>query len=133
MGCSVTCIRTNGQCQRHGSRWLTDRCLTETLLERVGAERERQFARYGSNRDLRSGTGPDAQWLLPLSVASAKDAEWWFRQEYESHVKPTWAQLVREEVAEAFMEGDPASQVEELLQVAALCVSWAEKISEKSS
>ena len=44
------------------------------------------------------------------------------------HGQPTWMHLVREEVAEAFKEADPTRLEEELLQVAALCVSWVEKL-----
>jgi hypothetical protein len=36
--------------------------------------------------------------------------------------------LVREEVAEVFQETDPVKLREELVQVAALAVSWIEKI-----
>ena len=40
--------------------------------------------------------------------------------------------LVREEVAEAFAESDPARLREELIQVAALAVSWVEKIDART-
>jgi hypothetical protein len=35
---------------------------------------------------------------------------------------------VREEVAEAFQEADGPALVDELIQVAALCVSWVERL-----
>jgi hypothetical protein len=108
------------------------------LLE-VREERSRQFDRYGSNGDLKDGTGPDKRWLEytdpNLDMRTGKEIEAAFRSEYVSYEQhtgaPTWMHLVREEVAEAFMENDPARLRSELLQVAALAVSWIEKIDER--
>jgi hypothetical protein len=102
---------------------------TTRVLEDVAAHRREQDARYGHiNPTLEDGTGPDVQWLLPLAFARATVAEKMLRGEYDSHERPTWMHLVREEVAEAFQESDPARLREELIQVAALCVSWVEQI-----
>jgi hypothetical protein len=106
---------------------------TIAVLDRVFEERVRQVAQYGHNEELEDGTGPDARcWARPLSGMSNKSVEREFRHEYEQHEKehglPTWMHLIREEVAEAFeLAGDDPKFVEEILQVAALCVSWAEK------
>lgn len=105
---------------------------TIEVLERVFQERTRQVSTYGHNTDLEDGTGPETRWALPASSNSARDLEQMFRQDYEDYEeetgKPTWVHLVREEIAEAFQETDPALLAAELTQVAALCVSWVEKL-----
>lgn len=105
---------------------------TIDVLERVFEERKRQMAQYGTNEDLEDGTGPDSPWLYPFDLAPAAEVQERFRADYEiveeTTGKPTWMHLVREELAEAFeMDGDDPEFVTEILQVAALCVSWAEK------
>ena len=102
------------------------------VLQEVLTERRRQVEKYGHNDECEDGTGPDVRWLrntdVNLDLCTATEIEKAFRQEYERHDTPTWMHLVREEVAEAF-EAEPGSlrQDEELIQVAALCVSWAER------
>lgn len=104
---------------------------TIEVLERVYDERLRQVAQYGHNEDLADGTGPEAAWLAPYSNDPATEVQHRFRAEYEGHELvqglPTWMHLVREELAEAFQAGDTDELIEELIQVAALCVSWVEK------
>lgn len=105
---------------------------TIDVLERVFEERKRQMAQYGTNEDLEDGTGPDSAWLDPFDPSPATHIQAGFRAAYEAHEqivgKPTWMHLVREELAEAFeLDGDDPEFVTEILQVAALCVSWAEK------
>lgn len=106
---------------------------TRAVLDLVLAERQAQEARYGhANEVLEDGTGPGTTWLLPLTAASAKQVQSAFRMNYEEFEfdtgAPTWMHLVREEVAEAFQEDDPDRLAEELIQVAALCVSWVERL-----
>ena len=105
------------------------------VLEAVFREREQQVARYGLNRDLEDGTGPDVRWLSGthpyLDALPAEMIELVLRREYDTHPKPTWLRLVREEMAEAFKESDPVALEAELLQVAALCVSWIERLRER--
>lgn len=105
---------------------------TINVLDEVFEERKRQVARYGFNETLEDGVGPDAKWAHPLTALPATEIESDFRIEYEQHERttglPTWMHLVREEIAEAFMESDPEKLQAELLQVAALCVSWVEVI-----
>jgi hypothetical protein len=101
------------------------------VLRLVAAERAAQEARYTTNDVLRDGTGPDSYWLLPYTSGNAQQIEEDLRAEYESKTQaelPSWMLLVREEVAEAFRESDPARLQEELIQVAALCVSWVERL-----
>lgn len=105
---------------------------TINVLDEVFDERCRQVARYGHNHDLDDGTGPETRWALPVSTDSAAELEKAFRRQYEEYEEetgnPTWLHLVREELAEAFAEEDPARLSAELLQVAALCVSWVETL-----
>lgn len=118
---------------------------TIRVLERVFDERVRQVGTYGHNDDLEDGTGPKAAWIQPVidlaqsaytGDITAKEIETIFRDDYENREKetgkPTWLDLVREEVAEAFKESDPERLAEELLQVAALCVSWVETLEKRS-
>lgn len=115
---------------------------TIKVLERVFEERVRQEARYGHrNRTLKDGTGPDVPWLNPVvDVArsaytgpfTAKVIQEVLREGYEEYEteygEPTRMHLVLEEVAEAFeLNADSPEFVDEILQVAALCVQWAEE------
>lgn len=109
---------------------------TRNVLDLVLAERKRQVAEYGFNETLEDGTGPHRVWLYgtsgDLHLLSAVEIEQAFREEYGGysalHGQPTWMHLVREEIAEAFKEEDPEPLIAELTQVAALCVSWIERI-----
>lgn len=104
---------------------------TIRVLDQVFDERLRQVARYGHNEHLQDGTGPESEWLQPISSRSADNIQSQFRQEYELHEAmegmPTWMHLIREEIAEAFEAEDDEALCRELIQVAALCVSWVEK------
>jgi len=110
----------------------------EAVLDMVREERVRQVTRYGTNANLEDGTGPDVDWLRPISSAPATAIEKLFRSEYEDWEEdngglPTWMHLVREEVGESFQETDPDRLQAELIQVAALCVSWVEVIRARPS
>lgn len=112
----------------------TDPSRCRAILELVFAERERQEARYGAtNPHLVDGTGPNTRWLGPYTGHSAAEIQHELRRDYEDWEAeeglPTWAHLVREEIAEAFQEDDPIKLGEELIQVAALCVSWVERLA----
>lgn len=107
--------------------------VTDRVLELVREERTRQEAQYGHvNPLLESGTGPEVRWLDPFTPDGADQIQVRLRWDYEAHEEahglPTWAHLVREEIAEAFQETDPHRLAEELVQVAALCVSWVERL-----
>lgn len=117
---------------------------TIAILERVFEERCRQMAKHGeAMRHLPDGTGPDVQWLddiVDTDDVTASDIQKAFRGGYEGmratpggeYGQLTRMHLVREEIAEAFeLAGDDPRFVDEILQVAALCVQWAEyKIEE---
>jgi hypothetical protein len=109
------------------SEWLPG--CTSVLAE-VLAERVRQVARYGSNDNLEVGMGPQVRWLGPYTHDSAEDIEQVLRNDYEDFEEetglPTWAHLIREELAETFMEADVVKREEEAIQVAALLVSYVE-------
>lgn len=137
------CLFEDGVCLYHGnprSTPLGATCTTADVLLEVWEERARQFARYGTNNGLRDGTGPDVRWLdgvgLNLDWATADELQERIREEYERFERragnPDWLRLVREEVAEAFAESDEKRLQEELIQVAALCVSWVESIRVRS-
>lgn len=111
---------------------------TIAVLERVFAEREHQMAKHGAAmKDLPDGTGPDVTWLQPIEYGmDATEIQESFRRDYQAHRGTehngtlgdlTRMHLVREELAEAFeLEGDDPRFVDEILQVAALCVQWVE-------
>ena len=107
---------------------------TIAVLERVFGERVRQRSLHGeAMKDLPDGVGPDESWTAPLAgewILDAEAVQRVFRQDYEEASQRgelTRMHIVREEISEAF-ECDPDSPefVEEILQVAALCVQWAE-------
>lgn len=106
---------------------------TRAVLDRVFEERQAQEARYGEqNLNTQSGTGPNVPWLEPFTGVSASNIQLVLRGDYvafEEETAVTWMHLVREEIAEAFQEDDPTRLAEELIQVAALCVSWVERLS----
>lgn len=104
---------------------------TIEVLERVFEERKAQMVKHGeAMRDLPGGTGPDSTWLKPLSFEGAATIQEDLRDEYEEATEErrlTRMHLVREELAEAFeLDEDDPEFVDEILQVAALCVQWAE-------
>ena len=128
----------DGTCTHHGGRMTSStRCQTLGVLGEVGAERSAQFARYGTNEALEDGTGKSSRWLAPASDKPAVSVERLFREDYETYERsagaPTWMHLIREEVAEVFMESDTDRLREELIQVAALAVSWVEKIDARGT
>lgn len=111
---------------------------TIEVLERVFQERLDQFDQHGGAMELLpDGVGPNVPWCDPVIDVSlgagpmpATEIEEVFRENYNGasdHGRLTRMHLVREEVAEAF-ECDPDSPefIEELVQVAALCVQWLE-------
>lgn len=111
---------------------------TIAVLERVFEERKAQIAKHGeAMRALPGGTGPDVKWI-PLfgrvGWPDAKQIQQDFRAEYEKASEEgtlTRMHLVREELAEAFeLDQDDPEFVDEILQVAALCVQWAEYLVE---
>lgn len=110
---------------------MSPRPSTARALAGVAEERLRQVAQYGENDDVPYGTGWDARWLEPFSTNAATQIERLFRMDYErkgGNAGATWMRLLREELAEVAVETDPARLTAELTQLAALCVSWIERI-----
>lgn len=106
---------------------------TRAILDLVFEERQAQEVRYGEvNKTIADGTGPETRWLAPYTWVSAEEIQKGLRRSYEDFEEETgavtWCHLVREEIAEAFQEDDPDRLAEELIQVAALCVSWVERL-----
>lgn len=131
----LSCVpNADGICRVHGGEALQpyETCPTVTVLLSVRDERISQIERYGDNADLELGTGPRTEWLSPIAAYDAVTVEQMFREHYVAHErragKPTWMHLIREELAEAFMEDDPGRLEEEITQVAALCVSLATRL-----
>lgn len=115
-------------------------CEMITVLTEVGMERKRQFELHGMNLENESGTGPDVTWAAPLAGFTGTGAsrlERALRRGYEGVEREgrrvTWMEILREEIAEAFKESDPEKLREELIQVAAVAVSWAEKLHDPES
>jgi hypothetical protein len=108
------------------------------VLAEVAAERARQDAKWGNpaDRGYADGTG-----------AAARRREEWTRDETILEIRraladgarvlcdralaagrPEWRLVLREEVAEAIAEDEPAKLRAELVQVAAVAVAWIEAI-----
>lgn len=109
---------------------------TQSVLDLVSEERKRQEAMYPENDSLLDGTGPNVRWLEVddpgIYTKGAEEIELALRCGYERHEETsrvTWMHLVREEVAEVFVEDDPSRLKEELIQLAALAVSWVERLN----
>jgi hypothetical protein len=99
------------------------RLLTPVFAE-VAIERTRQDDRWGEQNHA-DGTG------LYQHAAAAERA----RRECDRKANAgtiTWADILREEVYEAFAEDHPAALRAELLQVAAVAVAWVEAIDRRA-
>lgn len=157
MDCTVEMTDDGAVCMTHGGAWTPSGCVTMAVLAEVAGHREFQFANYGASRDVPDGTGPDVEWLEPVvDEASTRESpglqrphltareitelfrgEWDYPkgpetpEQVEARDAATWLRMVREEVAEAFEQDDTERLDEELTQVAALCVSWKERLRER--
>jgi hypothetical protein len=137
------------------------RDTAKQVLAEVAEHHELQHERYGfDNKPMPDGTGPDAEWLKPVLRAAwlhfershypfeadAGDVEDLFREEWDYDKDGTdeeraaaaadcsWLRLLREEVAEAFAAPADSKALEaELIQVAAVAVSWVAVIRERGS
>lgn len=94
-----------------------------SVLHEISAERERQNVKWGV-QDHPDGTGGDlAKSLRQSSIATCEIAA--------AEGRLTWRDIMREEVAEAYAETDPALLRAELVQVAAVAVAWIECIDRR--
>lgn len=112
---------------------------TDDVLTEVAAERVRQDGIWGEQNH------PDG-----TSVPMACELMWSLRRPHEGFVEEpsvvarrlnqeaieasrlTWAHILLEEVCEALEERDPERLREELIQVGAVSVAWAEAISRRA-
>lgn len=99
----------------------------QALLAEVQAERARQDIVWGEQNHP-DGTGvaayEGADQRARIARASCQAAA------AQQHV--TWRHILTEEVAEAFAEDDPAKLREELIQIAAVAVQWAQAIDRRA-
>jgi hypothetical protein len=105
----------------------------ERVLADIDAELVSQDDRWGPQNHV-DGTGPSVWWGL---VGPAADVREMARDITEIHAHETdglpltWLDILREEVAEAFAEGDVDTLRAELIQVAAVAAQWVEAIDRR--
>lgn len=97
---------------------------TIRVLGQVGGERARQDFRWGQ-QDHADGTGGVFRGLVERLARRLCDRA-------NRRRALTFAHILREEFAEALAERDPAKLRAELIQVAAVAVSWIEAIDRRS-
>ena len=111
---------------------------TMRVLAEVAEHRHWQAERYHDmNQTMPHGVGPDVEWMPGLRL-TAEEIETLIRRDWDYDVDPdpaqhSWMRLMREEVAEAFGCPDTACLRTELVQIAAVAVSWIEKIDGENS
>lgn len=94
------------------------------FAEDIDAERQRQLAKFGEQHHP-DGTGLNYQRHLADEERTACQAAF-------ENGRGTWRHILREEVAEAFAEKDPAALRAELLQVAAVCAAWVHDLDTRA-
>lgn len=100
------------------------RTATRSVLDEVLEERKAQDTKWGQHNHP-DGTGGDG-W-----INEARDAKH-ATDEAAARGEVTWLDILFEEVAEAFAEDDTTRLRAELIQVAAVAVSWAEAIDRRA-
>lgn len=97
---------------------------TESVLAEVLGERRRQDAKWGEQNHP-DGTGRYGDKFAAVEARKICDAA-------SGDGSLTYRDILREEVAEAFAESDPAKLRAELIQVAAVCMQWVEKLDREA-
>lgn len=102
------------------------------VLEEVQSEQDRQEDKWGEQNHA-NGTGPDHFFLgkglsAPATNAYLRERATEITDDHAKNGRLTYADILLEEVFEAVAEKDPEKLREELIQVAAVSVSWIEKI-----
>ncbi|MFF7851887.1 hypothetical protein ACFZDF_30510 [Streptomyces sp. NPDC007910] len=95
----------------------------KAFAEAIDAERQAQLAKFGDQKHP-DGTGREPGKAIAAGarlVCQVKAADGTL----------TWRDVLREEVAEAFEETDPAKLRAELVQVAAVCAAWIWDIDQR--
>lgn len=98
---------------------------TRLVLGDVSAERAAQDERWGEQNHP-DGTGGLHHVLAADDIRRRV-------QQAAAEGRQRWANVLGEEVAEAFAEDDPAKLRAELVQVAAVAVAWAEAIDRRQA
>ncbi len=110
--------------RRDGARRPRPQSLRDKLLRMVETETDRQDQMWPWPRPASFLRNFEAAHIADL----ASELERISRDLLERH--PTWHAILGEEVGEAMCETDPGRRVVELVQVAAVAVSWAQAILE---
>lgn len=98
---------------------------TTLVLGEVAAERKRQNEKWGEQNHL-DGTGQDG--FKYEAVAAIDRCEGAFRD-----ARGTWRHILEEEFFEARAAENAETLRQELIQVAAVAVSWVEAIDRRSA
>jgi hypothetical protein len=96
----------------------------KAFAEEIDAERQRQLAKFGEQHH-RDGTGNKSQ------QDDAERARRWCQDAFGAGYG-TWADILAEEVAEAFAERDHTKLRAELLQIAAVCAAWVHDLDSRA-
>lgn len=108
--------------------------MSADVLTEVAAERARQDKQW-RQQNHPDGTGPAIHWGLGGPAFMVRDTARDITQFHASGAEPglpvTWLDILREEVAEAFAEADPARLRAELIQIAAVAVQWVQAIDRR--
>ncbi len=100
------------------------RAARRRAFRAIDAERDRQDAKWGRQRHP-DGTGPT------LANRATAEAAKLLTDTAAAAGRVTWADILREEVYEAFAEDDVDKLRTELVQVAAVAVQWVEALDER--
>ena len=101
---------------------------TEDVLDDVMSERLRQIQLWG-HQSLQDWTGPDRSYInLGVNSGIVKRLQHF----NDTYGQPSWAHVLLEEVFEALSEEDQKKLRAELVQVAAVAVSWVEDIDRQN-
>lgn len=109
----------------------------DVLLE-ISREREAQDAKWGQQNHP-DGTGPQVSILgltdVNLDLRTGEELAGIFKRRCQANspAQDNWRDILLEEVFEALAEKDPAALRTELVQTAAVAVSWVEAIDRRSA
>ncbi len=95
----------------------------QELLDEVRREMDRQDRKWGWPRPTAFLVDDD---IMPSLFRQCEtSARWLF-----AHNRPCWMAILGEEIGEVAREADPQARRKELVQVAAVALSWAQAIEE---
>lgn len=95
------------------------------FAEEIDAERQRQLEKWGEQHHP-DGTGG----IRHIDQADRVRAK---VDQAAAEGRQLWANILAEEVAEAFAESDPTALRAELIQVAAVCAAWIADIDSRNT